>query len=256
LIAADFANYRPVAVIDRLLADQLFPKQNPIGQSLDAIGSPCVVVGVMETKLNFNAAQTRGQLFVPLSLVAAVTGSNQIDRLNLRPANLEAMKTVEAKAKQILEQRYPGGDVRAYSNVSEILAQRQTPISISWALLAVAGIALLVGGVGIANITIAEVMERRQEIGLRRAIGATRGDIMLQFILEAAILSAIGGVAAIGAVHGITGVVAKNFNLPYEFNSNTAILSLTTALLVGVGAGYFPARQASYLDPLQALRSD
>jgi len=97
--------------------------------------------------------------------------------------------------------------------------------------------------------------ERTSEIGLRRAIGATRQDILLQFILEAALLSLLGGTVAIIAVHGLTLVVADTFNLPYQFESSTAALSLGSALLVGAGAGFLPALRASQLDPVTALRT-
>ncbi len=110
-------------------------------------------------------------------------------------------------------------------------------------------------GVGIANITIATVAERTSEIGLKLAIGATKQDIMLQFILEAALLSVLGGTAALAVVHGLTLVVAGNFDLPYQFESFTAALSLGSALLVGMGAGFLPALRASQLNPVTALRS-
>ena len=126
----------------------------------------------------------------------------------------------------------------------------------SKALLVVGAIALIVGGVGIANITIASVIERTPEIGLRRAVGATQLDILLQFILEAAILSLIGGTIAIITVHGATVVVAKQFKLPYKFENRTAILALSSAILVGVGAGFFPALRASQLDPVKALKGE
>ncbi|WP_346341813.1 FtsX-like permease family protein [[Phormidium] sp. ETS-05] len=98
-------------------------------------------------------------------------------------------------------------------------------------------------------------MERTAEIGLRRAIGATQRDIMLQFILEAAVLSILGGTAAIASVHGITTIVADTFKLPYEFDRQAATFALGSALLVGIGAGFLPAMQASKLDPVKALRS-
>jgi putative ABC transport system permease protein len=127
---------------------------------------------------------------------------------------------------------------------------------VSKALLVVGAIALIVGGVGIANITIASVIERTPEIGLRRAVGATQLDILLQFILEAAILSFVGGSIAIVTVHGATVVVAQQFELPYEFENRTAILALSSAILVGVGAGFFPALRASQLDPVKALKGE
>jgi putative ABC transport system permease protein len=161
---------------------------------------------------------------------------------------------LEERGKQLLNQRFPGSDLFARNNVREILKQKETLELASRGLTAVGIISLLIGGVGIANITIAAVIERTPEIGLRRAIGARRRDILLQFILEAALLSLLGGTAAIATVHGLTTVVAKTFKLPYQFESGTALLSLSSALLVGVGAGLLPALQASQLDPVKALR--
>ena len=101
----------------------------------------------------------------------------------------------------------------------------------------------------------ASVLERIKEIGLRRALGATQWEIMLQFILEAALLSLLGGTTALGVVHGLTVVVSDTFELPYQFESKTAALALGSAVLVGVGAGFPPALRASQIDPVKALRS-
>ncbi len=253
--AADFANYRPVALVDEFLAEQLFQGQNPVNQRIYVVGRPYIVVGVMETKLERKDQKPRGKLLVPMSIYSALTGRRDINGFEIRPYQLEDMQKIEEQVKQLLSQRFPDADVFVRSNAKDILEQRQTLKLASQGLLAVGAIALLVGGVGIANITIAAVMERTPEIGLRRAIGATQADIMLQFILEAAILSLIGGTAAIACVHGLTLAVADTFKLPYKFDSNTATLALGSALLVGVGAGFLPALRASQLDPVKALRS-
>jgi putative ABC transport system permease protein len=113
----------------------------------------------------------------------------------------------------------------------------------------------LVGGVGIANITIASVTERTSEIGIRRAVGATQREIALQFVLEAALLSLASGTVALVVVHVVALNVADAFDLPYEFEGRIAALALGSALVVGVGAGFPPALRASQLDPVQALRS-
>ncbi|GAB1539541.1 hypothetical protein NUACC21_22080 [Scytonema sp. NUACC21] len=173
----------------------------------------------------------------------------------MRPRKLEDLKNLEAQTKKLLEQRFPGQKFYVSNNVEDILEQQKTLESVSMALAAVGAISLLVGGVGIANITIATVAERTAEIGLKLAIGATKQDIMLQFISEAALLSLLGGTAALITVHGLTLVVANTFDLPYQFESTTATLSLGSALLVGVGAGFLPALRASQLSPVTALRS-
>jgi len=251
----DFANYRPVVVIDEMLATQLFKEGSTkrLGQRIYANRRPYIVVGVMESKESF-FGKIQGQMWVSMSVYKAMTGSPTIGGISVRPYNLKDIKGMEKQAKKILQQRFPQAEVYTWNNVRKILEEQETLELASQGLLVVGVISLLVGGVGIANITIAAVMERTPEIGLRRAIGATQRDILLQFILEAVILSLAGGIAAIVTVHGLTVVVADVFKLPYKFDSNTAALALGAALAVGVGAGFFPALRASQLDPVKALR--
>ena len=250
----DFTNYRPVVVIDEMLATQLFKgSTKSLGQRIYANRRPYIVVGVMESKESF-FGKIQGQMWVSMSLYKAITGSQTIEGISVRPYNLKDIKGMEKQAKKLLKQRFPKAEVSSWNNVRKILEQQEFLGLASQGLLAVGVISLLVGGVGIANITIAAVMERTPEIGLRRAIGATQRDIMLQFILEAVILSLAGGIAAIVTVHGLTVVVADVFKLPYKFDSNTAALALGSALAVGVGAGFLPALRASQLDPVKALR--
>ncbi|OWY63762.1 macrolide ABC transporter ATP-binding protein [cyanobacterium TDX16] len=253
--AADFANYRPVVAIDRFLADKLFKDGQAVGQRLYANDRPYVVVGVVPTKMQENAPP-EGQLLVPLPVYSSLTGSRTIDTIQLRPRRIEDLEAFGNRVQQLLAQRFPGRSYWAWNNVEDIIQQQKIIQLASQALTVVGAISLLVGGVGIANITIASVIERTPEIGLRRALGATQQDIMAQFILEVALLSLIGGTIAIGTVHGIAVAVADTFNLPYQFESSTASLALASALLVGMGAGFIPALRASQLDPVKALRSE
>jgi putative ABC transport system permease protein len=249
----DFANYRPVVVIDEMLATQLFKGgTKPLRQRIYAEGRPYIVIGVMESKEGL-LGEPKGEMWVSMSVAKAMTGSQTIGSILVRPYNFKDIKKMEEQAKKVFQQRFPKEEIYTGNNVEEILEQQETLEMVSRSLLAVGVISLLVGGVGIANITIASVMERTPEIGLRRAIGATQRDIMLQFILEAVILSLVGGIVAIVTVHGLTLVVADVFKLPYKFDSNTAALALGSALAVGVGAGFFPALRASQLDPVKAL---
>ncbi|MEZ2232743.1 ABC transporter permease [Microcoleus sp.] len=251
---SDFANYRPVVVIDKLLATQLFKGGiKPVGQRIYVNRRPYIVIGVMESKQDFSEKPTN-LILVSMSVAKAITGSQRIGGIYVRPYNLKDITGMEKQAKKVLKQRFPKAEVYTRNNVKEILEQQETLKLTSQGLLAVGVISLLVGGVGIANITIAAVIERTPEIGLRRAIGATQRDILLQFILEAVIMSLAGGIAAIVTVHGLTVVVADVFKLPYKFESNTAALALGSALAVGVGAGFLPALRASQLDPVKALR--
>ena len=253
--STDFETYQPVVIIDQFLADKLFKSIDPVGKTIYIDFRPYVVVGVVVTK-SFWGEEPQGIVFIPIAIYSAITGQKEIDSLLLRPSKIENLDPMGKQAKKILEKRFSGYKFSFWKTSEDILERQKTLDSVSKALLVVGAISLIVGGVGIANITIASVIERTPEIGLRRAVGATQLDIMLQFILEAAILSFIGGTIAIITVHGATILVAKQFKLPYQFNNKTAALALSSAILVGVGAGFFPALRASQLDPVKALRGE
>ncbi|HAN74096.1 MAG TPA: macrolide ABC transporter ATP-binding protein [Planktothrix sp. UBA8407] len=254
--SSDFENYQPVVIIDQFLADKLFESIDPLGKTIYIDFRPYVVVGIVVTKPLWSGQEPKGFVYVPMAIHSAVTGRKGIDSLLLRPSKIENLDPMSEQAKKILEKRFSGYKIYPWKTSEDILERQKTLDSVSKALLVVGAISLIVGGVGIANITIASVIERTPEIGLRRAVGATQLDIMLQFILEAAILSLIGGTIAIITVHGATILVAKQFKLPYQFNNKTAALALSSAILVGVGAGFFPALRASKLDPVKALRGE
>ncbi|WP_026097476.1 ABC transporter permease [Baaleninema simplex] len=252
----DFENYRPVLVIDDIAVDRLFPDRDPIGERVYIDGRPFIVRGVIETKLlEGGEEEPQGTMYMPITVWQALSGRNIVHWIAIRARRLKDLEILEQQAVALLEKRYPDHVFRSSNNVSDILAQQETLKTVSRSLLAVGGIALLVGGVGIANITIASVMERTAEIGLRLAIGAKPRDVMLQFVLEATVLSVVGGVGAIATVHFITVGVSNTFDLPYEFDGRSATLALGSAFVVGVGAGFLPALRASRLDPVSALRS-
>jgi putative ABC transport system permease protein len=255
--ALDFETYRPVVVIDEFLRDQLFEEQNPQEQRIYVDGKPFVVIGVVQTRLFRKDSKPEGEMWVPITLSTALTGTRSIYRLEIRPTSLEAIDPLKEQVERLLQQKYTGNDLTFFirDNVPDIKAQAATLKLASRGLLLVGLIALLISGVGIANITVATVIERTSEIGLRLALGATKQDILHQFMLEAVLLSVVSGAAAIVTIHGATTIVAATFTLPYQFDPATALWSLGAAVLVGVGAVAVPAQRASQLDPVQALRS-
>ena len=251
--AKDFLQYRAVIVIDEDLKDKFFKNRNPLGQQLLTDGRLYTVVGVIETQTSFGM-EPKGSLLLPISRYIATTGIDSIETISIRPRNPEKMEELKSIAQELLQKRLHGAKVYAYSNIEDILAGQQILGIASQALTLLSGISLVISGVGITNITIAAVIERTAEIGLRRAIGATKYEILWQFIIEAVILSLVGGITAITTIHGITTVVTTVFNLPYEFEIKTVSFSLGSALFVGVGAAFFPSLRASKLDPVKALR--
>lgn len=253
---ADYDNYRPVVVIDQLLASQLFEDQNPVGQRVYANQQPYIVVGVVPTQQVSDEEPTEGRFILTSAFRSVQTGRRNIGSIQIRPHRLEDLETIGEQAEELMRQRFPGQGFVQWNNIEDILEQQQVLELTSRSLAAVGAIALLVGGVGIANIMIASVTERTAEIGLRRAIGATRQEIMTQFMLEATLLSLIGGSVAIATVHGLSVAVAEQFDLPYEFDLSSASIALGAALAVGLGASFAPALRASQIDPVKALRSD
>jgi putative ABC transport system permease protein len=255
----DHEQFRPVVVLDVALATQLFPNTDALGKTIYMDHVPFTVVGIMSTR----ASDENSSMLIPFSVGTALMGWPNVNRFAIRPEKPSETLTIaemEDLAKQveaILSNKYPTIEhTRSEINVEEILQRRETFGLVSRALLVLGGVSLVVGGIGIANITIAAIMERTREIGLRRAIGATQGEILWQFILEAVVMSVVGGGAAIALIHGVTVVVANQYDLPYEFNRRNALITLGAAIAVGVGSSLLPAIQASRLDPVVALRSD
>lgn len=253
----DFNKYRPVAVIDFKLANYLFEGQNAIGKDIFADGTRLTVIGITETKTEGANFESFGSLWLPQTYAKVVGGEFASNVLQIGSNNLEDIPQIKEEAEKILTQRHPKATVYMQDSTEDLLKEKELKETVALALYLLALIALLIGGVGIANISIASVIERIKEIGLRRAIGATQSEVMIQFILEAAILSVVGGTAAIFVVHGLTITATTKFiRVPYQFSSQSAALSLGSALLVGVGASFFPALKASRIDVIEAIRTN
>lgn len=253
----DFAEFRPVAIVDEKLAATLFQERDPIRQTIFAAGNRFTVIGVTQSKSLGMDFKTQGTLWLSEELATALQGGFQTSNLQISPYALEDMKELRQKVEQVLQQRYPQMTIYLNDNASDLLAEKETQKIAAGALAVVGAIALGISGVGIANITIAAVMERTKEIGIRRAIGATQFEVMLQFILEAMLLSVIGGVSAIATVHGLTYVITTvAIPVPYEFSVQNSVLAMGSAVLVGVGFSFIPALRATKIDIVKALRSE
>jgi putative ABC transport system permease protein len=255
--AADFAQYRPVAIIDRQMANLLFEGKPAVGNDIYADGTRLTVVGIIETKSDGSDFQSSGTLWLPQTFADVVQGGFSSSALQIGSYELEDIPQLKQEIERVLNQRHPKAMVYLQDNTEDLLREQELQQTAAKALYAVALIALSIGGVGIANISIASVIERIKEIGLRRAIGATQTEVMMQFVLEATVLSLVGGTLAIITVHSLTVTATTKFiPAPYQFSSQRAALSLGSAILVGVGASFFPALKASRVDVIQALSTN
>ncbi|MEO0708347.1 MAG: ABC transporter permease [Cyanobacteria bacterium J06649_5] len=254
---ADFEQYRPVAVVDAALSDQLFEGADPIGKGIYAGGTRFTVVGMTETKKRYAEEEPRGELWVTRNYGNALSGGFTFARTLVALPDLDEYETAQAKIEEVLAQRYPNFEVGTYGNVEDLYKERQQQRTSSLILNIVGLIALVIGGVGIANITVASVVERTREIGLRRAVGATDMEVMMQFVFEVVLLSAAGGVAAIATVHFLSKIATTTlFVAPYEFQPGDAAISMGAALIVGVGSSFIPALRVTRIDVVQALRGE
>ncbi|HEY7682334.1 MAG TPA: ABC transporter permease [Gemmatimonadales bacterium] len=250
----------PVCVIGHTVSDELFAGQDPIGHEIRVHDVPCRVIGVLEEKGAAFGADRDDVLFMPYATFSRrLVGGDRVGYILAAAIAPDRIDAAREEIAAILRQRrhVPPGEVEDFAvrDPREIEALLDTVTGILTALLAgVAGISLVVGGIGIMNIMLVSVTERTREIGIRLAVGARGGDILAQFLVEATILSALGGLIGIGV--GLAGAfgVARVIHVPYIVPGVAMPVAFGVSVLVGIGFGVFPARKASQLNPLAALR--
>jgi len=254
---SDFDQYYPVAVIDTVLQEQLFEGVSPINQGIYLGNVRLTVVGVMETKKFWSEQEPQGEIWLTENYAGALANRWSRTTPQIAIQDLSNYEAVEEQVEEYLEQNYPAYRISVWGNAKDLYKEEQQQRTSTQILKVVGVLSLVIGGVGIANITIAAVMERTREIGLRRAIGATDWEVMMQFIAEAALLSLIGGTAAIASIHGLTKVATTQvFEAPYTFRVQDAAISMGAAFAVGVGSSFFPALRITQIDVVQALRGE
>jgi putative ABC transport system permease protein len=249
-----------VAVLGGAIANKLFNNQNPIGKTLQINSLSFQVVGLMETKGSSLGVNPDETVYIPITTMAyQITGKQSpngipIDFLELSAENKENIRAAAFQVTNILTRRHGKKDFSIYANKSFQDLTAKITNSLSLVLTAIAGISLLVGGIGIMNIMLVSVKERTKEIGLRKAIGATQKAILTQFLVEAIIVAVVGG--AIGTGIGVSGILLLSVFSPVPASVPMGAIILATGVsgTIGLIFGVVPARQAAQLDPINALR--
>ncbi len=249
-----------VAVIGQTVAQDLFGDANPIGARIKINKKPFTVIGVMTAK-GSNGFQDRDDVvFVPLTTAQKrLFGVDYIRTLYVKVRTDEEMGIAQEKLDAILHERHriplnADGDYTV-RNQADILATVQgVALTITLMLASVAAVSLIVGGIGIMNIMLVSVTERTREIGLRKALGATRSDILLQFLVESVVLSVFGGLIGVLLGAGASRLIATSFGWNTVITPTSILMAFGFAAAVGVFFGIYPAQRAAALDPIVALR--
>ncbi|BET68827.1 ABC transporter permease [Opitutales bacterium ASA1] len=258
---AEIASAARVAVLGRTVATKLFEDADPVGRSIRIGGAPYVVVGVMAAKGSNMMGQDQDDVvLVPYTTaMRRVLGQTHLRSISVSAAHPEWIETVSLEITQLLRQRHRiavGRSDDFHVRTQQEIAEFATSTSqLMTALLgAIASVSLVVGGIGIMNIMLVSVTERTREIGTRIAVGARGRDIMLQFLVEAVMLSGLGGLLGIALGYGASWAVSFQLHWPTAIPGSAVALAFGTSAAIGVFFGFYPARQASRLDPIEALR--
>ena len=259
--ASDLEKEANVAVIGETVRRKLFGVVNPLGQVIRIKNLPFRIIGVLAAKGSSGFGQDQDDIIlVPLTTeqrkIVGITWLNWIFVNASSPDTSESVKTDITKLMRDRHKIQPGSedDFQVQSMAEFANTLKQITSILTLLLGAVASVALLVGGIGIMNIMLVSVTERTREIGIRIAIGATEADVQLQFLIEAVMLSLIGGVVGITVGELVSWVVDLTISWAFTVSVPAVTLAVMFSAAIGIGFGYYPARRASRLNPIEALR--
>jgi putative ABC transport system permease protein len=254
----DVKSLGKVAVIGKTVADQLFPNEEPVGQTLRIRNLPFRIVGVLDVKgfSLFGSDQDDIVIIPYTSHMRRVSRRSNISSILVQGSSPDKLEIVKQRIEDLLTQRRKGREPDFTVRTQEEIAATATETSKTMTLLlgGIAVVSLIVGGIGVMNIMLVSVTERTREIGIRLAIGAHDRDVLLQFLIEAILLTVLGGVLGILCGVGASEIASRYFGLPTLISPMSVLLAVAVSTVIGIFFGFYPARKAAQLDPIDALR--
>ena len=257
----ELSSGKSVCILGTTVVKNLFGDENPIGATIRLKNFPCSVIGVLASKGASSFGRDQDEVVItPLKMYQRKIQGN-LDVSSIIVSVMEE-KYIEDAKEQIISLMQDRRAVKVgesdnfhIRDMKDILnTMTSTTKMLTYLLGSIAAISLLVGGIGIMNIMLVSVTERTREIGIRLAIGAMQSEVLLQFLIEAIVLSTLGGIIGIFLGLGVGYMVVGIFDLPYIINTQIILISFIFSTLIGVVFGYFPARKAARLNPIDALR--
>jgi putative ABC transport system permease protein len=254
---------KAVCILGKTVRDQLFGAQNPLGVTIRLGKISCRVIGILSSKGQSSFGTDQDDIvIIPLrTLQRRLTGKTDITNILVSAADGVSTEKVKADIERLMRERRHMGrnkvDDFNVRDMKEIVSTLTGTTRVLTALLgAVAAVSLLVGGIGIMNIMLVSVTERTREIGTRLAIGALEREVLMQFLVEAVVLSSLGGLCGIALGLGAAAFGASALSVPFIFDPGIVVIAFAFSAAVGVLFGYVPARKAARLDPIEALRHE
>ena len=272
----DYTNFRKVVILDQTAATSLFQEQSAVGEVIEINSEPYTVIGVAQLSSQFEPtinsiedyytyyqdADSSGTVFLPYADWSISYQYDEPQNVTVKAASVDAMSTVGKPCADILnanlssvatdnEFRY-----RAKNTLETVEQQQKINESTNQQLIWIASISLLVGGIGVMNIMLVSVTERTSEIGLKKAIGAKKRTIRMQFLTEAAVLTSLGGLIGVAAGVAMAQVISKMAEVPVAISIPAAIGSVLFSMIIGIVFGFVPSVKAANLNPIDALRHE
>ena len=267
----DYKLFRKVLIADQVAATNLFADENPLGKTVEVSGVPFTVIGLVEERSKFQpeissiddyytyySSDNTGVLYMPKATWPIVYAYDEPENVVVKATSTDEMTKAGQKAANILnatvansDYKYKAADLLGKAGKLQELSNA-TNMQLVW----IAGISLLVGGIGVMNIMLVSVTERTSEIGLKKAIGARKSTILGQFLTEAAVLTSLGGMLGVGAGVGAAQVIHRISDVAVAISVPAAVVAVVFSMFIGIIFGFLPSIQAANLDPIEALRRE
>ncbi|WP_353855930.1 ABC transporter permease [Bacillus sp. Bos-x628] len=250
----DFRSGRRAAIITEGVEKELFNGKKAVGEMIWMNGQPVEVIGVLAKQKGLFSFDMN-EIYVPFAMLTSTFGLNEYDKMSIQVAHADQMKEVGNTAAALLNKNHHTEDAYEMMNMEEIAAGIGQITSVMTTIIgSIAGISLLVGGIGVMNIMLVSVTERTREIGIRKALGATRSQILVQFLIESVVLTLIGGFIGIALGFGVASLVSLIAGWPSLVSWQVVCGGVLFSMLIGIIFGLIPANKAARLDPIEALR--